>query len=337
MFRAGVTSPRRKALLVALGLAMGGCRGAHSALEPAGPYAQEIADLWWLFLGICTMVYVLVIIFLFAATFRRGTRERHEQAERRLAIAVGTAVGTTVVVLFALLFFSTSTGNALARTNGKKPLTIRVTGQQWWWQIIYDDPVPSRQFTSANEIYVPVGRPVNVVLESRDVIHSLWIPNIHGKRDLIPGHTSSYFIQADRPGTFEGQCAEFCGHQHAKMRISLTALPEKDYEVWAAQQRQPAKPPLSAAELRGQVVFMSASCAMCHTISGTPAGGKVAPDLTHVGSRRMLAANSIPNVTGHLAGWIIDPQNAKPGNYMPSNPLPAEDLQALLTYLRSLK
>lgn len=321
------------ALLV---VSVSACRGRQSALDPAGPYANLISDLWWFYFAVCAVVYGLVVFFLLAATFRRQ-RERNASSERRLGIAVAAAVAATVITLFVLLFSSTSTGNTLNVTNGKQPVMIRIAAQQWWWEARYEDVDPSKQFTTANEIYIPVGRPVNLVLESRDVIHSLWIPNLHGKRDLIPGHTSNFYVQADRPGTYEGQCAEFCGHQHAKMRISVTAVSEQEYAAWTDQQRKPAKPPSNAKELRGQHVFLSGSCPMCHAISGTPAGGRTAPDLTHIGSRRMIAANSVPNSIGHLAGWVIDPQTVKPGNYMPPNPLPGEDLDALIAYLRSLK
>lgn len=317
--------------LAALGFTA--CSGRQSALDPAGPYSTAIADLWWIFFGVCAIVWVLVVAFMLVATFRG----RRDASERRLTLVIGVAAGVTVSILFVLLFLSTSTGNSLMTMGPKQPLMIHVTGQQWWWAVEYKDPTPVRQFASANEIYVPVGRPVHLVLKSRDVIHSFWIPNLHGKRDLIPGHTSSFVIQADRPGTYEGQCAEFCGLQHAKMRLSLTAVPEAEFIRWADSQRRAAKPPSTPLELRGQQVFLAGTCAMCHAISGTPAKGRSAPDLTHVGSRRMLAANSIPNAIGHMAGWIVDPQSIKPGNNMPSNPLPSDDLEALVAYLQSLK
>ena len=320
-------------LLVLLALTCTACSGRHNALDPAGPYSAAIADLWWIFFGVCAVIWVLVVAFLLIATFRR----ERSSSERSLAIAVGSAIGVTVIILFVFLFLSTSTGNTLMTMAPRQPLMIHVTGQQWWWSVEYNDPIPVRQFTSANEIYIPVGRPVQLVLQSRDVIHSFWIPNLHGKRDLIPGHTSSFVIQADRAGTYEGQCAEFCGHQHAKMRLSLTAIPEAEFVKWMDSQRRAAKPPSTPLELRGQQVFLSSTCVTCHAISGTPAKGRFAPDLTHVGSRRMLAANSVPNAIGHMAGWIVDPQGIKPGNYMPPNPLPSDDLEALLAYLRSLK
>ena len=314
-----------------------GCSGRSSSLNPIGEHAKEIADLWWIFFGITGTVYLLVITALAVATFRRRNGEESGPSGKRLSTVVGAAVASTVAILFALLFFSTMTGRALAVDRARPALRIEITGHQWWWDVEYDDPVPVRQFKSANEIYIPVGKPVELSLQSRDVIHSFWIPSLHGKRDLIPGHTSSFIVRADQPGTWEGQCAEFCGLQHAKMRLLLTALPESEFNAWADSQRRPARPPRTAEETRGQAVFMASTCAVCHTIKGTPAGGTVAPDLTHIASRRMLAANSLPNVKEHMAAWITDSQQIKPGNRMPSHSLSAGDLQALVAYLGSLE
>lgn len=307
----------------------------QSALDPAGPYAGAIARLWWIFFITLSAIYVVVALFILTATFRR--RASGESSDRRLTIAVSSAVGVTVTILFAFLFFSTSTGNALTSTNGKAPLKITVKAQQWWWSVQYEGADASRMITTANEIYLPVGRPAEVKLKSNDVIHSLWIPNLQGKRDLIPGHDSSFFIQADRAGKWEGQCAEFCGLQHAKMRLDVTAIPEAEFAKWVDAQLKPAVSPKSKDEQRGQQVFLSEGCPLCHAIGGTDAGGRSGPDLTHVASRRTLAAGAIPNTRGHLAGWILDPQGVKPGTNMPTNPLPPDDLNALLAYLRSLK
>jgi cytochrome c oxidase subunit 2 len=190
---------------------------------------------------------------------------------------------------------------------------------------------------TANEIHIPVGQPVEFQLKSRDVIHSFWVPTLHGKRDLIPRHVTTMTLQADRPGVYRGQCAEFCGYQHAHMAILVVAEPLEQFAAWLEHQRRPAAEPSDARQQRGQEVFLSAPCVMCHTIRGTLAGGRVAPDLTHIAGRHTLAAGTLPNTPGHLAGWIIDPQHIKPGNRMPAHSLNADDLQALLAYLGSLK
>jgi cytochrome c oxidase subunit 2 len=189
---------------------------------------------------------------------------------------------------------------------------------------------------TANEIHIPVGRPVLINTHSQDVIHSFWMPELHGKRDLIPGHPSAIWLQADRPGVFQGQCAEFCGLQHAHMRLIVVAEPEETFQAWLEAQRQSAQPPRDPLAERGMHVFVSGPCALCHAIRGTDAAGHVAPDLTHIASRATLAAGTLPNTPGHLAGWIIDSQSVKPGNAMPSMSLSPEDLQALLAYLGNL-
>lgn len=327
---------RRLPAAAAAAILRAGCGGRQSALDPAGAYAGRISTLWWIFFGVCAFVWIVVVTVMLIAVLRRR-RDEHETSEGTLTRAVAGGVAATVLILFVLLFFSTITGTALSAAEEQHPIVIEITGQQWWWEIEYKHTMPSLNFPTANEIYIPTGQPVRLILTSRDVIHSFWIPSLHGKRDLFPGRKSVFTLHADRPGIYEGQCAEFCGAQHAKMRLSLIAVPPDEYARWAEEQRRPAPPPRTPAERRGQTVFMSSGCPLCHTIAGTLAQGKTAPDLTHLASRRMIAANSVPNVPGHLAGWILDPQTIKPGNHMPPNLLPGKDLQPLLAYLGSLK
>jgi cytochrome c oxidase subunit 2 len=229
------------------------------------------------------------------------------------------------------------TDRALAALSLKDAVTLEVTAHQWWWTVKYLDGGPSEQVETANEIHVPVGRPVVVKLLSDDVIHSLWLPNLAGKRDLIPGRTALVQFRADKPGQYRGQCAEFCGFQHALMGLLVVAEPPAQFDAWLQAQRQSATPPTDAQALRGQSVFQSVSCAMCHTVQGTLAQGKRAPDLTHLASRQTLAAGTLPNTPQHLASWIADPQKHKPGTSMPATPLSADDLQAIVTYLGTLK
>jgi cytochrome c oxidase subunit 2 len=323
-----------------------GAQNIQSILDSAGPQAGRIESLWWVFFWVSTVVFVLVMIALVMAVVRSWRRggERldplldppHER-ERRMAKTVGGAAAATILILFGLLVASVSTGRAVLSPPPPEALGIEVVGHQWWWEIKYEDPVPSRNFTTANEIHIPVGRPVRVKTRSADVIHSFWVPNLHGKRDLIPDFPSETWLQADRPGIFRGQCAEFCGHQHANMSLVVVAEPPAAFESWRAAQLQAPPPPTTPLLRRGQEVFLALPCPTCHTIAGTPAGGKTAPDLTHLASRRTLAAGTLPNTRGHLAGWILDPQTAKPGNKMPAVALESDDLQALLGYLESLR
>jgi cytochrome c oxidase subunit 2 len=319
----------------------------RSVLHAAGPQAAHIASLWWLMFWVCLVVFVLVIVAMLFALARARLRGpeiipeplvlRDAASERRIGVAIGVSVAATTLVLIVFLVASVVTGRAIASLTTPDPLKIEVTGYRWWWRIQYPDPIPSNTVTTANEFHIPVGRPVLLTLRSRDVIHSLWVPPLHGKKDLIPGHPNSMWIQADRPGRYEGQCAEFCGFQHAHMRLIIIAEPAEQFEKWLEAQRQPAEPPTDPLAQRGLQVFQTGSCALCHAIQGTEASGQVAPDLTHLASRTTLGAATIPNSTGYLAGWIIDSQHIKPGNAMPPNSLSAEDLHALLAYLRGLK
>ncbi len=315
-------------------------RGLHSALDAAGPQAGRIEDLWWIFFSVCTVVFLLVLTALLAAVLHsRREKERHRLPgpERNLTRAVGGATAVTVILLLGLLIASVTTGRAVGSPAPSNSLTLEVVGHQWWWEIHYEDPLPSRRFTTANEIHIPVGLPIRIKTRSSDVIHSFWVPSLHGKRDLIPGYPTETWLQADRPGVFRGQCAEFCGAQHANMALVVVAEPPAEFAAWRSAQLQTPPPPATALQQRGQAVFLAMPCPACHTIAGTSAGGRIGPDLTHLASRSTLAAGTLPNTTGHLAGWILDPQTQKPGNQMPAIALQADDLQALLAYLESLR
>ena len=336
---------RRRSWLAILALGvLAGCRGAldQSALESMGPQAQKTENLWWFSFVVATAVYLLTVGALCWALARARRRERAAVAlspdhEQRMTRGVTWAAAATIVILLVFLGYDLSVGRTLNPTPRKQPLTIEVTGKQWWWEISYADTTPQHRFTTANEIHVPVGEPVLFLLDAEDVIHSLWVPNLAGKKDLIPGYTQSFWFQADTVGFYRGQCAEFCGPQHAKMGIVVIAEPRAKYDAWAAQQRRSATPPTDSIQGRGQEVFLTGTCAMCHSIQGTKAGSKAGPDLTHLASRRTIAAGSLPNTRGALAGWIVDPQRIKPGAKMPANALSPKDLDALLTYLQSLK
>jgi cytochrome c oxidase subunit 2 len=214
---------------------------------------------------------------------------------------------------------------------------VRVIARQWWWELQYQADPPSQMVITANELHIPVGKPVLLELESRDVIHSFWVPALHGKRDLIPGHPSTTYLRADQPGVYRGQCAEFCGDQHARMGLLVVAEPPEVFQQWLAHARAPAPEPADEVTRRGREVFLRGPCVMCHAVSGTIAAATNGPDLTHVAGRRTLAGATVANVPGNLAGWILDAQAIKPGNHMPPLPLPAPDLQALLAYLETLR
>jgi cytochrome c oxidase subunit 2 len=344
----------RSAVLVSC-LLLVSCRGGvQSAIDPAGHGADEISKLWWLFFYVCTAVFVLVIVALLIAIYK-GRRKRVEAAaaapfvdkvpfepleesERRKRNVVAGAVGVTVAILFVFLIASFLTGRAISPSKAtQNALMIEVTGYQWWWRVRYVDSNPSNVVVTANEIHIPVGQPVLITLRSSDVIHSFWVPNLMGKKDAIPGKDSSVLLQADRAGFYRGQCAEYCGAQHAHMGLDVIAESPQQFSAWMNAQRSPAVEPSTDSQKRGQQAFLSSPCIMCHTIQGTPANAVTGPNLTHIASRTMIAAATLDNNRGNLSGWVVDSQSIKPGNHMPPNSLNPDDLQALLDYLQSLK
>ena len=314
----------------------------QSPLDPAGVHAARISTLWWVMLVVLSATFVLVLLFLSRA-LARAPRVEHPEPPRMASAedsrtwrGVAAAIAVTVMTLFGVLVASLVTGASVASPTPTGAITIEVIGHQWWWEIRYRHAQPNQVVTTANEIHIPVGVPVVIETTSRDVIHSFWVPNLHGKRDVLPGRVNSFWLQADRAGTYRGQCAEFCGLQHAHMAFYVIAEPREQFASWLERQRASAAQPTTDGQRRGQQVFLS-SCAQCHTIRGMPAVGRVGPDLTHLASRRFIAAGTLPNARGHLAGWILDPQGVKPGSRMPPNPLTPVDLHALLEYLESLR
>ena len=319
----------------------------HNMLNAAGPQAQNINRVWWLMFIVCSIVFVLVMIAVLLA-IRKRTREPEldstpildppQNDERRKRNVVISAASVTTIVLFVFLISSYSAGRSMtAELQNKSGLNIDVTGHQWWWELRYRDVDASNVFTSANEIHIPVGVPVTLSLRGADVIHSFWVPSLAGKKDLIPGKINTIWIQADKPGVYRGQCAEYCGLQHAKMALWVVAEPQDQFNAWRQNQTQTSVTPTTDSQKRGQQVFLSSTCIMCHTINGTPAGSNIGPNLTHVGSRNMIASATLANTREHLAQWIKDPQSVKPGNKMPQNNFSEADFQALLDYLQSFK
>src|SRR4051794_40239788 len=320
----------------------------QSALEPAGSQAAHISQQWWFFFFVLTAIFVLVAVFLFVAISRRREPGREasleellppdQKTDKRMSRVVIGCVVATVIILFGLLASDMLTGSAVyALSSDPNALIIKITGHQWWWEVQYDDPQPGKIVTTANEVHIPTGRTVKFDLRSLDVIHSFWVPNMHGKKDLIPGHPTSTWLKADREGKFRGQCAEFCGHQHAHMRLEFVAEAPDKFEAWIAAQRSNAHDPATASQQHGQQVFLQNQCITCHSIQGTNARATAGPDLTHFGSRTLLAAGALLNTPRDLADWIANPQNIKPGVRMPANQFPADDLNALVDYLESLK
>jgi cytochrome c oxidase subunit 2 len=319
--------------------------GLHDVFAPAGPQAAALAHLWWVTLAVCVLVFVAVMAALVYAVWRAPRVSEDaapdvaliDRPEPRLRRWVTLGVAVSTVLLLALLVTSFLTDRRLARLALADAVHIELTAHQFWWEARYDDAEPSRMFTTANELHVPVGRPVVLTLRSADVIHSFWVPSLHGKKDLIPGRESTFAVRADRAGVYRGQCAEFCGVQHANMLLSVTADAPAEYERWAEAQRRPAALPANDDARRGMELVVGSTCAMCHTIAGTGAQGRQAPDLTHVASRTTIGAGVLPNNAGTRAAWIIDPQAIKPGVNMPPHAFSPQDVHAINAYLATLQ
>jgi cytochrome c oxidase subunit 2 len=329
------------ALAVALGLPLtGACTTDRSSppstLAPGGPYASAIAQSSWVLFVLASLVFLLVVALLLYALFRsrrHGTEAVDElrpptpaESTRlpgdRFVLAGGVAL--PVVVLVPLLVYLVLLSGQLRAPTTSPAFDVEVVGHQYWWTVRY----PASGIESANEIHLPAGQPVRLVLTSTDVIHSFWVPQLMGKHDMTPGKTVTTWLQADQPGVYWGECAEFCGIQHAKMALLVVAEPTGEFQAWLERERSPA---LQA--------FAREGCIQCHAVRyGRGAiGGEIGPDLTHLASRQTLAAGILPNTRDNLATWVTNPQSIKPGNNMPPTNLDSDSLLALLAYLESLK
>jgi cytochrome c oxidase subunit 2 len=334
---------RAAALLVCLLLTA--CKGAQSALDPASEQAAHIDGMWRLLLWVCGIMYALVMAFLAWALWRARRKlagpPLTDAAESRVDAPMRRALTSwTVLVVAGLLLLSFGSflvDRSLAEAQSRDAVRIKITGAQWWWRVEYQDPTAAQQVVTANELHLPVGRPALITLDAEDVIHSFWVPNLAGKLDLIPGRTNTLLINPRRVGLFRGQCAEFCGLQHANMALDATVQTPAAFEAWRQAQLKPAVQPTTPEQVRGLGVFMGGACKACHQITGTDAAGQSGPDLTHVASRRTLAAGTRPFARKDLIDWLHDPQSMKPGNHMPQVQLSEAQVSDLATYLESLK
>jgi cytochrome c oxidase subunit 2 len=342
------------ALAVTFGVAA--CDSPQNFMSSTGgPAARELASLGWQALvafGAATLATWILIVWL--AFRRRGTLAEHAPVDANRGqgwiLIGGFAIPLAVLAALFISMIDSMASSPIQHTDGAgahgSPETramghgpdIRVAGQRWWFEAEYHPGAGSHQVFVPNEIHVPVGRPVDIELETRDVIHSFWIPKLHGKVDLVPGLTNRIRILATRPGRYSGQCAEYCGLEHARMRLVVVAQEESDYQAWLAGQREPALAPDSELAAQGRDVFMSTACPICHTVRGTEARGRVGPDLTHFASRKTFAGGAFENNTANLQAWITNAQSLKPGSQMPNlTQFSGADLRAITTYLQGLR
>lgn len=310
---------------------LAGCHHDHrqSMLHPASSASTQIAWLWWFLLAVCGAVFVAVMALTAVAVWGRTRDRERSPLGNRFVVYGGLVIPS--IILIAILVASVRTQVALDMP--ETDLTVRVIGHMWWWEIHY----PDHDIVTANEIHLPVGRPVRVELQSADVIHSLWVPNLQGKMDMLPDKTNVTYLSSDREGVFRGQCAEYCGVQHALMGLRVIVLGEDDFEQWLAARKRSRDEERDGEVRRGEQVFFEVGCHGCHAVEGSKPTQLRGPDLTHLASRTTIAAGLLENNHGNLSGWVSNPQTLKPGNLMPRTHIPADDFQALLKYLQSLK
>jgi cytochrome c oxidase subunit 2 len=313
-----------------------GCGSNQSVTSPVTEPAREIDTLWWAMLAVGMVIFGVVLGLLVLGYVRRRTADDHDRGERMsYAVILGGGMVAPVVLLAVLFAFVIRVMPAVsAPAPGSTTLTVEVVGHQWFWEVRY----PGTGAVTANEIHLPAGTPVRILARTADVIHSFWVPRLNRKIDMIPGRSNSIELDVPHAGTYRGQCSEFCGLGHAEMAFEVIVQPPDQFRAWLDHEAQPAAAATAGSALAGQQEFAAASCADCHAIRGTPADGRVGPDLTHLGSRRTLAALTIPNTPGDLMQWITNPQGFKPGSRMPGfASLPESARRALVAYLESLR
>lgn len=310
-----------------------------SLLEGLGWAAGREAWLGWILIAIASVTIVTIVLLVLAGTFRNRRDEAKAigESDQGLGWIVGGGIVVPAVVLAGVLVLTLTTLTAVASPPVRDPLTVEIIGHRWWWEVKYPGASPDRMVSTANEIHIPVGRQVKLRLSTADVIHSFWTPTLAGKTDLIPGKTNTMWLEAERAGRYAGQCAEYCGDQHAHMRTVVVADDPGAFARWLDAQRLPAFEPVGGDAVRGRDVFLGSACALCHAVRGTRAGGRIGPDLTHLASRETIAAGTLPNTKANLLAWITAPQVVKPGTVMPAVPLAAADLTALVVYLQTLR
>ena len=336
-------SVARSAGALWLVLSASACARAPAIFGTHGLAADRIAVLGWVFTIIGSIVVTVVTLLVVVALLRRrpAVDPTSNRIENRGRAVHWIVIGGIIIPAITLVssFIVTLVIQAEVSTPPRQPVaTIEVTGHRWWWEVKYLGTGPIGGVVTANEIHIPVGQPVRLELASADVIHSFWVPQLAGKTDVIPGLHNTMWMEADEPGTYWGECAEYCGLQHSHMNLEVVAESDAAFQKWMAQQRKPAAEDTSdPVSVAGLDAFHRSGCAKCHTIRGTDAQGPDAPDLTHIASRSRIAAGTLINTRGNLAGWIANSQALKPGNQMPTMAPSASALRDILAYLETLK
>lgn len=348
----------RRRWLSALAFVFAACKAEQNILAPRGPAASRLANLGGpVLIAFCIVALIMFVLILWVALRRRGTLAEHAPADEgggeRWILIGGFAIPTAIL---AVIFVATLQTMAAFPLQNHAPTPVEthqpdiiVTAQQWWWHAEYvgealcrplgsADPSLPYRVTTANELHIPVGLPVEIALRSTDVIHSFWVPQLHGKVDVVPGQENRIRLVASQPGRYRGECAEFCGEEHARMALFIVADRPEEFSRWVAHEREPAAEPANTLQARGRDLFEARACVLCHTIRGTGAKGTIGPDLTHIAGRRTLASGYYPNNDAYLSAWVTHAQSLKPGAEMPDlTVFNGDELRALVQYLRHLR
>jgi cytochrome c oxidase subunit II len=322
-------------LFVLLALPLSGCSSTQSILEPATSNARQVTGLFYTIFFVALAIFVIVeglLVYFVIRYQRRANTQMPEQVHGNTPVEIAWTLAPALILAVVFVLTVRTMSDVSASAQPTPTVNVTVIGHQWWWEFQY----PDLGIVTANDLHVPVGEVVGITLESDNVIHSFWVPELTGKTDVVPGHQNKTWLRAEAPGDYNGQCAEFCGSQHAHMLLHVVAQSRADFDAWVKNQL--STPPLPTGDAaQGAAVFAKSACVGCHTIAGTKAQGKVGPNLTHFGSRLSIAAGTLPNTPLNLTMWLRNPQAIKPENDMPNLGLSNSDVQALVAYLESLK
>ncbi len=327
----------QKLFILLVGLLLSGCMPVTNVFNPASPIAGREASLFWIVLGISLVVFLIVdgglVYIVIRDRGRKGDNTPPPQIhENRVLEAIWTGIPVLLVIILFVLTVATMRAVA-APALSPNDIKVTVVSHRWWWEFDY----PDLGIKTANELHIPAGANVQINLESVDVIHSFWVPQLSGKTDVIPGQTNTMWLTSDQIGEYAGQCSEFCGTQHANMRFKVIVEPRADFLTWVSGQQQPPAPPTDSLAQQGQKLVTQGVCVGCHTIDGTNAKGTVGPNLTHLFSRTTFAGSSIDLNDKNLADWLRNSDALKPGNQMSGVHVPEQNIQAIIAYLHTLK
>jgi len=335
-FRSNVKKYGAALAVLLCAAALGAWAHPPNILNPHGYVALAESNLFWFILVIATAIFVLVMSFFIYSIIRYRARPGAPEPVQRhgnSALEIAWTVIPTVVLLGVLATTLYTLLSAIQQPTGVKTISVTAIGHQWWWEFKYD----GQNITTADELHVPVNTVIHVNLVSDNVIHSFWIPDLAGKTDVIPGHDNAMWFKSDTPGAYRGECAEFCGTQHANMDFEVVVDPQSTYDAWIANQKLPAGKPTSALAVEGSALFASKQCIGCHVINGVNSGNLIGPNLTHFASRQLIAGGVLDNTNPNLATWLRNPQAVKNGVDMPNLNLSQSEIDALVAYLDTLK